>query len=61
MARKVTDSHTGLGVFHPEAQSGLYLFNKQREQFFNIDTNVVIDGLAVDGRIAKVAGEQDGT
>lgn len=47
-------------VFYPEAQSGLYLFDEQRKQFFDVDSDMVIDGLAIDGRVTEIAGKQDG-
>lgn len=48
-------------VFHAEAQSGLYLFDEQGKQLFDVDPDVVVDGLAVDGRVSEIAWKQDGT
>ena len=37
------------------------MLGQQTKQFFNVNSNVVIDGTAVDGRITEVSWKQNGT
>ena len=47
-------------VFLSEAKSCQNLFGQQTEQGFYIYTDMVVDGMAVNGGITKVAGEDNG-
>ena len=47
-------------VFLSEAKSCQNLFSQQAEQGFYIYTDMVVDGMAVNGGITKVAGEDNG-
>ena len=43
-----------------EGEWGVYVLDEERKEVLNIERNVVIDGVGVDGRIGKVGGEEDG-